>query len=109
MAKIMHKGMLKTWKEDRGFGFIKPDNGGKDIFIHISSLKGVSRRPVTGDVIYYQTTKDSSGKYKAINAKIEGVEIVTNKSGNFRISGKVIWAITLGLLIVAVAVFFYIR
>lgn len=109
MAKIMHKGMLKTWKEDRGFGFIKPDHGGKDIFIHISSLKGVSRRPVTGDVIYYQTAKDRSGKYKAINAKIEGVEVVENKSADFKRSGKVIAAIALGLLIVAIAVLFYIR
>jgi cold shock CspA family protein len=109
MAKIMHKGMLKTWKEDRGFGFIKPDNGGKDIFIHISSLKGVSRRPVTGDVIYYQTAKDSGGKYKAINAKIEGVKVIENKPADFRISGKVIGAITLGLLTIAIAVLFYIR
>ncbi|MGZ8163205.1 MAG: cold shock domain-containing protein [Methylobacter sp.] len=108
MAKIMHKGMLKTWKENRGFGFIKPDNGGKDIFIHISSLKGVSRRPVTGDVIYYQTAKDSGGKYKAINAKIEGVEVVENKSA-FKINGKVIGAITFALVIVAIAVFLFVR
>ena len=52
MTKKMVKGVLKTWKEDRGFGFIKPDDGGKDIFIHISALNGVSRRPTTGDVIY---------------------------------------------------------
>ncbi|MDD5577938.1 MAG: cold shock domain-containing protein [Methylobacter sp.] len=110
MAKIMHKGMLKTWKEDRGFGFIKPDNGGKDIFIHISSLKGVNRRPVTGDIIYYQTAKDSGGKFKAINAQIEGVEIVNNNSANFMgINGKVIGAIAMGLLMIAIAVFFYIK
>lgn len=104
----MHKGMLKTWKENRGFGFIKPDNGGKDIFIHISSLKGVSRRPITGDVIYYQTAKDRTGKYKAVNAKIEGVELLENKP-SLRMSRKVIMAIALGLLIAAIAVLFYIR
>lgn len=76
----MIKGALKTWKEDRGFGFISPDDGGKDIFIHISALKGTSRRPVTGDVIYYQSTRDNRGKYKAINAYIEGVEILEDKT-----------------------------
>ncbi|MDD1627395.1 MAG: cold shock domain-containing protein [Methylococcaceae bacterium] len=75
MTKKMVKGVLKTWKEDRGFGFIKPDDGGKDIFIHISALNGVSRRPTTGDVIYYQIAKDNRGKYKAINAQIEGVSL----------------------------------
>lgn len=75
----MIKGVLKTWKEDRGFGFISPDDGGKDIFIHISALKGTSRRPVTGDVIYYQVARDNRGKFKAVNAHIEGVEILEDK------------------------------
>ncbi|MDD2801926.1 MAG: cold shock domain-containing protein [Methylococcales bacterium] len=80
MTKTMIKGVLKTWKEDRGFGFIVPDGGGKDIFIHISALKGTSRRPVTGDVIHYQVAKDNRGKYKAVNAYIDGVEIIEEKS-----------------------------
>jgi len=80
MTKTMIKGVLKTWKEDRGFGFIVPDGGGKDIFIHISALKGTSRRPVTGDIIHYQVVKDNRGKYKAVNAYIDGVEIIEEKS-----------------------------
>ena len=112
------KGVLKTWKEDRGFGFIKPDDGGKDIFIHISALKGVSRRPVTGDVIYYQIAKDNRGKYKAVNAYIEGVKLLddtamdrSNKKGIMdNISNKGVIAIIVGLLVIAaVAVFIYAR
>jgi cold shock protein len=113
MTKRIIKGVLKTWKEDRGFGFIKPDAGGKDVFIHISALKGVSRRPVTGDVIYYQITKDNRGKYKAINAQIEGVGLMENTTGdmlNNESSKKGVIAITLGLLIIiAIAGFIYIR
>ena len=116
MTKRMVKGVLKTWKEDRGFGFIKPDDGGKDIFIHISALQGVSRRPITGDVIYYQVAKDNRGKYKAINAQIEGISIVEDKSGDLskaRSSKKGTIAIAVGLLIIiavtAVAVFIYNR
>ena len=116
----MVKGVLKTWKEDRGFGFIKPDDGGKDIFIHISALKGVSRRPITGDVIYYQIAKDNRGKYKAINAQIEGVKVMEDramdlpKTGSDKkgilgiISNKGVIAMIVGLLIiVAVAVLIY--
>lgn len=113
MTKTVIKGVLKTWKEDRGFGFIKPDDGGKDIFIHISALKGVSRRPITGDVIYYQSAKDSRGKYKAINASIEGVEVRAESSNDDSISqasNKKIWLIGLGVLIVvAVAIFLSVK
>jgi CspA family cold shock protein len=113
MAKRMVKGVLKTWKEDRGFGFIKPDDGGKDIFIHISALKGISRRPKTGDVIYYQIAKDNRGKYKAVNAQIEGVSIAEDKAGDLLKTGsnkKGMIAMALGLLIIiAIVVMIYIR
>ena len=102
MTKTMIKGALKTWKEDRGFGFISPDDGGKDIFIHISALKGTSRRPVAGDVIYYQVARDNRGKYKAINAHIEGVEILEDKAAGFLNTKKGILLIALGLLVIAV-------
>jgi len=114
MTKRMVKGVLKTWKEDRGFGFIKPDDDGKDIFIHVSALKEGSRRPITGDVIYYQITKDNRGKYKAINAQIEGVSVAEEKSGELlKISSTKKWAIAAmaaGLLIIiAIVVFIYKR
>jgi cold shock CspA family protein len=102
MTKAMIKGVLKTWKEDRGFGFISPDDGGKDIFIHISALKGTSRRPVTGDVIFYQSARDNRGKYKAINAYIEGIEILEDKTTSLLNSNKGIMLIALGLVVVAI-------
>lgn len=98
----MIKGLLKTWKEDRGFGFISPDNGGKDIFIHISAFKGGSRRPVAGDVIYYQIAKDNRGKFKAVNAAIEGVETLEDNISGFFNSRKNILLTALGLAFVVV-------
>lgn len=108
MTKRMVKGVLKTWKEDRGFGFVKPDDGGKDIFIHISALNTVSRRPTTGDVIYYQIAKDNRGKYKAINAQIEGVTLADDKAEDLLKTGslkKTAIVMAIGLIIIAVAVF----
>lgn len=67
------KGVLKTWKEDRGFGFITPDNGGRDVFIHITALGEIDRRPLPGDTIHYQVARDRNGKFRAINAQIDGV------------------------------------
>jgi cold shock CspA family protein len=71
----LEKGTLVRWIDDKGFGFIKPETG-KDIFIHISALTGMSRKPIIGDVIHYQIGLDAQGKARAINAKIEGVHQV---------------------------------
>ncbi|OAI09476.1 DNA-binding protein [Methylomonas methanica] len=98
------KGVLKTWKDDRGFGFIQPDNGDKDIFVHISSLKGMARRPVRGDVMFYEVARDTGGKLKAVNARIEGVAYEQ------KFAKPKIWlwllALVLGLVSAAVAAYF---
>jgi len=106
MTKSVNKGVLKTWKDDRGFGFIQPDDGDKDIFIHISALRGMARRPVRGDVLYYDVGTDAGGKFKAINARIEGVEYVAPTA---KLAKKWLWLIAaaLGLVSAAVAAYSY--
>ena len=68
------KGKLIRWNEERGFGFINSSSVKDDVFIHISELKHMSRRPQINDVIYFDTITDKTGKTKAINATIEGVQ-----------------------------------
>ncbi|MDM8564295.1 cold shock domain-containing protein [Candidatus Halobeggiatoa sp. HSG11] len=70
----LQKGVLFTWKDERGFGFILPEDCGEDIFIHISAFGKINRRPKVGDIIYYHLLTASKGKYKAYNATIEGVK-----------------------------------
>lgn len=102
MAKIVSKGILKTWKDERGFGFIQPEIGDKDIFVHISAMNGLERRPIRGDVMYYEIAKDAGGKFKAVNVRIEGVAMATKPKQT-----GLIWSI-LGLLAVGIAVVGYI-
>lgn len=70
---VMRKGQLTVWKDDRGFGFIKPTDGGQDVFLHITAFKQGNRRPKVGDVIQYQLSVDQKGKVCACNAVIEKV------------------------------------
>ncbi|MBD2091658.1 cold shock domain-containing protein [Microcoleus sp. FACHB-1515] len=72
MKSDLHKGQLVTWKDDRGFGFIQPSEGGKEVFLHISQVKTVTRRPQVGDTIFYQLATDQAGKIYASNARIVG-------------------------------------
>ena len=39
------KGKLVRWNDERGFGFIQSDELDKDLFIHISALKSMPRKP----------------------------------------------------------------
>ena len=105
MTIIENKGFLKTWKDDRGFGFIKPEDGSDDIFIHISALKGSTRRPHRGDTVFYQVEHSDDGKSKAANVRIEGVETISDKES---INKKWLWitAALLGLVSAAAAAFF---
>ncbi len=72
----LQKGVLFTWRDEKGFGFILPENCGEDIFIHISAFGRISRRPKVGDIIYYhlKTTSSQKCKYSAYNATIQGVK-----------------------------------
>jgi cold shock CspA family protein len=60
MKPALHKGQLITWKDDRGFGFIQPDDGSQEVFLHITALKDVNRRPQVGDFVCYQLTIESA-------------------------------------------------
>lgn len=73
MKPALCKGQLIKWDDDRGFGFIKPIDASKEVFLHISALKGASRRPKIGDTIFYELTTEADGKVRACNASIEGV------------------------------------
>ena len=78
MSSSTCKGKLSAWKDNKGFGFIKTEKGKQDVFIHITALKKMSRRPVIGDVIFYQKSMDNKGKIRAVNARIEGVKPIPN-------------------------------
>ncbi|MCL1048617.1 excalibur calcium-binding domain-containing protein [Shewanella abyssi] len=76
----MEKGKLVRWNDDKGFGFIKPDAANaRDVFIHISALKQMARKPAVGDQINYFSECQSDGKIKAIKANIEGVAVIAAK------------------------------
>jgi cold shock CspA family protein len=68
-----NKGQLVKWNDDRGFGFIKPSTGGKEIFLHISALGSAALRPKIGDTIFYELVTGGDGKTRAANASIQGV------------------------------------
>jgi CspA family cold shock protein len=65
----MATGTVKWFNETKGYGFIQPDNGGKDVFVHISALERAGLRSLQdGQKISYEIEQDRrSGKESATN------------------------------------------
>lgn len=65
----MATGTVKFFNEDKGFGFITPENGGTDIFVHVSAIQGGGSLR-EGQKVSYDVGQDrKSGKSKAENVR----------------------------------------
>ena len=62
----MSKGTVKFFNTAKGFGFIAPDDGGKDVFVH---TKGLSQEVKEGDKVTYDVETGPKG-LNATNVKI---------------------------------------
>lgn len=65
-------GKLKSWNEDKGFGFITPLNGGQDVFVHISNYPRRGGKPVVGELLSFEVTLNADQKKKAVNVQRPG-------------------------------------
>ena len=63
----MSVGTVKWFNETKGFGFIQPDNGGNDVFVHISAVERAGLRGLAeGQKVSYEMETDKrSGKQSA--------------------------------------------
>jgi cold shock CspA family protein len=107
---VQNRGVLTKWNDDRGFGFIK-HNEAEMVFIHISAVKMMPRRPREGDFLFYDLIIDSSGKKKAACVTIEGLQ--KNTISMPRVSKKNKYSKSnysyATLIIILAALFFYFK
>jgi CspA family cold shock protein len=65
----MASGTVKLFNSTKGFGFIQPDNGGKDVFVHISAVERAGLQGLNeGQKISYDVVNER-GKDAAANLK----------------------------------------
>lgn len=66
----MANGTVKWFNPTKGFGFIQPDQGGSDVFVHISALEKAGLRSLAeGQKVSYELVTDK-GKTSAGNLKL---------------------------------------
>lgn len=96
------KGKITSWNDKKGFGFITPNTGGKQIFVHIKAFSNRNRRPEINQLITYALSTDKQGRPCAVKATLAGDRLpqkTKQKKGSLSVSVAILF-----LVIVAVTV-----
>lgn len=96
------KGKITSWNEEKGFGFITPASGGRQVFIHINEFKELLNKPSIGLTVMYSLSTDKQGRPCAKIAKFNTIKPKNKKDGKVSIYFALIF-----LLIVGISVFLW--
>ena len=66
---MRYQGRITRWNDDRGFGFITPNGGGDDLFMHVRALTGWRVRPAGGELVTYGKAADARGRPCAVDVR----------------------------------------
>jgi cold shock protein len=63
---VMATGVVKIYNDSRGFGFIKPDDGSKDVFVHANELNaaGIGDGLKEGEKVFFEVADSSHARAK---------------------------------------------
>ena len=94
---MRQSGILKKWNDERGFGFIEPVQGGREIFVHISAFPRNEGRPALNESISFEIENDETGKSRAILVR-------RNKGIGSKIKSAFVKLLNMVLVVVVLAV-----
>ena len=67
----MPSGRVKFFNTDRGYGFIAPDGGGSDVFVHVHDVEAAGMRIlVAGELVAYEVGLARDGRSKAVKLRV---------------------------------------
>jgi uncharacterized membrane protein YsdA (DUF1294 family)/cold shock CspA family protein len=96
------EGTLKTWHDDRGFGFIEPAQGGQEIFVHVKAFDLRGARPQEQQRLSFEIEQGPQGKKRAKNVTlVRKAEAPQNVRKNARQAAPAHWGLAARLVIPA--------
>jgi len=66
------KGKITHWNEDKGYGFITPSTGAKQVFVHISEFSNLALRPRVDQIVTFTISTDKRGRACALDVIRDG-------------------------------------
>ena len=100
---MRYEGRITNWKDDQGFGFITPNGGGNQVFVHIKSFANRQRRPAGDEIVTYELKADAKGRVHAESVAFVGERLPSAMSSEHSNASLVLSAAF--LVFVAGAVF----
>ncbi len=68
----MATGTVKWFNSQKGYGFIQPEDGSKDVFVHISAVERAGMRDLReGQRVSYELERGNQGKMAAVNLRAD--------------------------------------
>lgn len=105
-SRPRHQGKITSWKDDQGYGFIAPNAGGDEVFVHIKSFSSQRRRrPALNEIVTYELTVNDKGQPRAGNVAFVRARTSSQPSrptGTAPLYPVYLAAVFLGMMAVAV-------
>ena len=74
---MRRKGKITSWNDDKGFGFIAPVSGGRQVFVHVKAFENRTRRPGINQLVEEKVRQNPAQylwSYRRFKAQPEGAE-----------------------------------
>jgi cold shock CspA family protein len=91
------KGKITHWNGQKGYGFITPDKGEEQVFVHITSFKNRHPVPRINQLVDFSLSKDKQGRPCAVNVSRPGEQILKTAK-----SSKQFWSLKSAALLIVV-------
>ena len=75
---IKKTGIVSWYKKDKGYGFIKPDDNSKEVFLHFKELKKINLDNIESEIKISFTTKEENNRIQAYNIKVLQIPKIIN-------------------------------
>ncbi len=76
------KGTLKKWDVERGFGFVAAEQGGQDIFVHVSAFPRDGHQPIVGEPLSFEIERDRDGRKRGVRVQRPGIAQPSSSAGS---------------------------